>query len=227
MRSPLTDVELAAKHRYKLVDGRIAANVTGVTGLLDHDGKSSKMAGGAARLTREGLNYREEWDAKRDRGTRLHAHCEDWLHGEDVDCEPQDQGCLDALEKFFVDHSPEPLAIERVVLSSKGYGGRFDFIAYFEGCNNLVDVKTGRKYLVEQSLQLSAYRFADGMAVYGENGNLATLEPLPLVDRAGCLFLNEDGTYEWCVMPANELAFAMFCDLLKVHQSLPILKESA
>lgn len=221
----MSDLELAIKHRYRTPNGTIAPSVTTITGMLDDNGKSSRMAGAAAKLERQGLNYRAEWAAKATRGTRVHGNCEAWLRGEDAEVLDSDQPYLDALAKFFIDKDPMPIEIERVVLSDRGFGGRFDFIARFDGLNTLVDVKTGRKYPLEHCLQLAAYSHADGMAVWGPDGNLDRLQPLPPIDRAGDLYLSDDGTFEFVEYPINDLAFAVFTDLLAANHSITKLKE--
>lgn len=220
-----TDFEAALRHKYRL-NGVALINVTGVTGLLDDD-KSSKMAGAAAKITRAGADYKAEWAAKRDRGTRVHASCETWLRGEDAEVLDEDALYVDGLDAFFKEKNPYPIEIERIVLSELGYGGRFDFIAEFEGQITLVDVKTGRNYFIEHTLQLSAYRFADGMAVYGDDGSLVRLDPLPHIDRAGCLYLDGNGSYEFREYPADEDAFALFSHLLAVKRGITEMKESA
>lgn len=226
MKAPnKTDLELAAAHKYRLLNGELAISVTGVLKLLDDDGKSAKMAGAAAKLALEGLNYRQEWKAKADLGSRVHGHCEAWLRGEDAEVLPEEHGYIDALEKFFVDRTPQPVEIERVVLNDMGYGGRFDFIAKIGRQLWLIDLKTGRKYALEHTCQLSAYRFADGMAIYDDAGALAAIEPMPPVQHAGCLYLSGDGTYELVEYPADELAFDVFCDLLAINHSIKLLKK--
>lgn len=227
MKAAKTDLELAEKHKYRNLAGDICINVTGVTGMLDDDGKSSKMAGSAAKLTREGENYRAVWNAKMVRGTRVHTGAERWLRGEDADVLPEDQPYFDALAAFFKDKNPTPIEIERIVLSDEGFGGRFDFIAEFDGLNTLVDIKTGRSYFIEHTLQLSAYRFSDGMAVYNGEGTLERIDPLPRIDRAGCLYLSDEGTYEFREYPADEERYELFLYLLNVKQGIAKLKESA
>ena len=192
-RSPVASaLDLAARHRYILPNGKVSASVTGILSLLDHDSKASKMAGAAARITRDGGNYRSEWKAKADRGTRVHSLAEKWLQGEEVEGLAEDVNYFDGLPQFFADVNATPLEIERVVLCELGYGGRFDFIAEFDGQTTLVDIKTRRPYGLEHCCQLAAYRYADGMAVYDELGNLAAIESLPQIDRAGCLYLNPE-----------------------------------
>lgn len=218
-----TDRDLALRHKYRLPNGELAVSVTAISGLLDIDGKSSAFAGAAVKLTREGLNYREEWKAKGERGTRIHGHCEAFLRGEEIDQLDEDAGFVDALEKFMADHDPEVIHLEEIVLSDKGYGGRFDMIVSprtgpYAGQTLLVDLKTGRKYPVEVSMQLAAYRYADGIARYDEDGALAGVEPLPSVDLCAGLYVAEDGNYDLTPYPADEMAYATFCALLRAHK---------
>jgi len=222
-----TDLELATKHKYKLMSGEVGINVTAVTGLLDDEGKSSRMAGAAAKLTREGQNYRQVWKSKMERGTRIHGHCEAWLRGENVNVIRDDQPFMDGLAKFFYDLKPQPVEIERVVLSHLGYGGRFDSILRFPtGEQWLVDLKSGSPHFVEHSCQLAAYAKADGMARYDREGQLMGLEPLPRIDYAGCLYLTEDGDYTLTEYPV-ERAWPIFTHLLDVYKGLVDLKAAA
>lgn len=223
-----TDLELAEAHKYRGLDGEIGLGVTSIIGILDDDSKASKMAHAAAKITRDGGDHKAIWKAKAQRGTRVHGHCESWLRGEPAEVAPQDQGFMDALASFFKDRDPYPVEIERVVLSDLGYGGRFDFIAEFDDTLTLVDVKTGRPYFIPHLLQLSAYGFADGMAQYREDGSLSlALEPLPAIERYGCLYLTEDGEYDFREYPVTEDTFELFVHLLAVKHGTERLKASA
>lgn len=214
----MSDLEQAVvKHKYRLLSGEVAVNVTAISGLMD-DGKSGAFAGAAIKLERQGLNYREEWKAKGERGSRVHAHCEAFLKGEAIDVQEDEHGFVDAVEAFMTDNQPEVLELEAITLSAQGYGGRFDMIVRMGDENWLLDLKTGRPYAIEHTLQLSAYRHSDGIAVYSADGELESLRPLPAIDRAGCLYVNDDGTYRIIEYPADEVAFAHFCNLLKVYQ---------
>ena len=218
MTSKLTDFEAALKHKYRLPNGTPLVNVTAISGLMDM-GKSNAFAGAAVKLTKQGLNYREEWNAKGDRGTRVHGHCEKWLVGEDVDAEDDELGYLDAMEKFFGDHEPNMICKEEIVVSSRGYGGRFDMIVKpaqgkYEGETCLIDLKTGKQYPTEHTLQLAAYRYADGMAQFDDEGHLSHLLPLPQIERTLALYVADDGSYQLKEYPADPDAFAQFCHLL-------------
>jgi hypothetical protein len=210
-----TDLDLAARHRYRLPNGEIAVNVTAVSGALDL-GRSAAMAAAAARITREGRDFRTEWNAKRDAGTRVHAVCESWLRKEGAEVRSEDAGFVDALEKFWTDYEPQMVECEAIVLSTHGFGGRFDMVADLsDGKRWLIDLKSGKQYPLEHSLQLSAYRYADGIAEY-ETGMLARLRPVPEVDACACLYIRQDGTYALVEYPADRSTFEQFLSLLAV-----------
>ena len=214
MVSAPTDVELAARHKYRLPSGDVAINVTAVSGCLDL-GKAAGMAGAAAKLTKAGLDYRAEWREKADTGTRVHAVCEQWLRGESAEVRDSDQGYVDALEKFWQDYEPSLVECEAIALSHHGYGGRLDMIADLnDGRRLLIDVKTGKQYPTEHCLQMAAYRYADGLAEYGEDGMLHLLRPVPKVDACACLYVRGDGTYSLVEYPSDGNAFAIFLSLL-------------
>lgn len=217
----MNDLELALKKHHYVFEpgGKPGVNVTAIAGLID-DGKSSMMSGAAAKITREGGNHRQEWDAKRDLGTRVHDYCASLLAAEAFDYLPSDLSYVNAMEKFIVDHDPEAIEVEQIVVSHLGYGGRFDMIVDLGplGGIGLFDVKTGKPYAVEHTLQLSAYRHADGIAVYDEAGMLTGVRPLPDITRTGCLYLFEDGSYKLEEYPADEVAFESFKALLQAYQ---------
>lgn len=212
----MSDLEAALAHKYRLNDQPLV-NVTAISGLLD-DGKSGAFAGAAVKLTKEGLNYRDEWKASGERGTRVHGHVDDFLCGRAIDCLPGDMGFVDAIERFMVERQPYAFETEQIVLSSRGYGGRFDLIVEMEGDTWLLDAKSGKPYPVEHTLQLSAYRFATGIAEYDASGSLIGLRDLPGIDRCGCLYLREDGTYKLTEYPADKQAFSIFGHLLDAYQ---------
>ena len=216
------------KHKYRLHDGRVAVNVTAISSLLD-DGKSGAFAGAAVNLWMKGLNHREEWKYKAERGTRIHTHLERRLRGdEDGEILDDEQGYVDALQKFLDEQDPQVLMQEAIALSNHGYGGRFDLICTIDGVVWLLDLKTGKEYVVEHTLQVSAYRYADGIAHYDADGKLMPeFKPIPAIDKAGCLYVNEDGTYKIVEYPADEEAFAQFLHLLEVHQwsRTPTMKQ--
>ena len=217
MAARKTDRELAERHRYRLLDGRLAVSVTSISGLLD-DGKAMGFAYAATKLAKEGLDFRQEWNAKGDRGTRIHGHLESWLRGETIEQADDEKGYVDALEKWIIADDPEVIEQEAIVLSDLGFGGRFDLLCRIRGETALIDLKAGKSYPVEHSLQIAGYAHADGIAVFGEDENLSHLRPLPPIDWGGCLYVHEDGTYDLDRYPIGEETFAVFCNLLAAYQ---------
>lgn len=212
----MSDLDQALRHKYRL-DGQELVNVTSISGLLD-DGKSSAFAGAAVKLTREGKNYRDEWKASGERGTRVHGYCEAFLSGQAIDMVVSDEGFVNALELFIHEADPQPIEMEQIVLSHEGYGGRFDLIATLSDEIWLIDVKTGKPYPIEHALQLAAYRYADGIAQYDADGELTSLRPIPPVTRTACLYVHEDGTYKLMEYDANAEAWNVFLGLLDAYQ---------
>lgn len=226
MKPSKTDLELALAHKYKFNNGHVPGSTT-ITGLVD-DQKSGRMAGAAAKITREGGNYRAEWKAKTDRGTRVHGYMERWIDNEDAHIVPGDAGFLDAGGKFFVDHPHEWMHVERIIVGD-GYGGRMDAIGLDEHRRVVLrDWKTGREY-DEHIMQLASYVFGLGFAMYDTDGMFCGLEPIPHIEVASCVYLNEDGTYTAPEHDRDELAEAYdaFCGLLGVYNWLKGRKAAA
>jgi hypothetical protein len=219
----LTD-RYRAHHDHKYVvehGGKPVVNVTAISGAFD-DGKAGAFAGAAVKLTRQGFNYRQVWDEKAERGSRIHAHMEAFMRDEEIDQRHDEAGHVDALDKWMVENDPTLIGQEEVALSRMGYGGRFDLISHmeageFKGKIGLIDLKTGRRNPFEHTLQLSAYRYADGTAIYGANGDLIDLKPLPHIDFAACLYTRDDGTFHFQEYPADETAWGMFLRLLDIY----------
>lgn len=217
-----TDLELAEqKHRYRF-HGEDLPSVTQITGLID-DNKAARMAAAAVRITKEGGDYRKVWKDKADRGTRVHGNIERWLAGETAEVQGDDEGYLDAAEKFLTDRPHEWLFTERVVIGD-GYGGRIDTIGKDLATNgrSLIDWKTGKPYDAHL-MQLAAYVYANGFAVYDENGSVMDyLQEMPRLTAASCVYLNEGGTYEERRYWATDLhaAYDAFMGLLDVHRWL-------
>ena len=215
---PKTDRELAENHRYKWLDGTPLVNVTAIAECLDPGDKAGRMAGAAAKIAAAGGNYRAEWNAKRDIGTRVHGYAEAFLAGQSAEVTAGDEGYADALEKFLTAEAIEPLEVEAILLSRHGYGGRCDLFATMNGTPSLLDFKTGGCYPTALTLQLAAYRYADGIAVYHPSGTLDTLRERPKVDLTAGVYLHADGTYTIREVAADEVAFAHFVNLLAAHR---------
>ena len=214
--SPVSDEQLAkSRHRYTHpVTKERLIGVTSIVGNWDDGDKLRAGAGAAVKLTRLGIDYRAEWNAKRDLGSRVHENVGDWALGKGTDVLPSDEPYLDAFSKFCQTMHPEWIATERAVVHSIGYGGRFDLVGELKGVPTLLDVKTGKPYAVELTLQLAAYRNAEGMIRYDDKGMAAGLEPMPYIQSVAGLYLDANGHATLVEVEADERAFLAFKCLL-------------
>lgn len=167
-------------------------------------------------------HHRGVWDDKANRGTRVHDLACRWAQGETVDCPADCDPYLDALDRFYRDHRPAWLHLERSVIHDapgESYGGSFDAIADLPGLGGtrLIDLKTGRRFPIETTLQLAGYRYADAMGVYDDDGALIDTEPMPAVDGCSVLYLHDSGGYELLDVPADKAAFEAFLALRRVY----------
>ena len=209
----------SSKHRYTSpITGERLISVTSVVSALDTGDKLGAGAGAAVKITKAGGDYRADWAAKRELGTRVHAYAQRWSEGKSADVLPEDEGHMDAFASFCRDKKPEWLEVERHVISSLGYGGQFDSIAWWDDCFNLSDTKTGKPYKTELTLQLAGYRNAEGMIVYDDKGMAVAVEPMPHIDRCVGLYLSGDGTYDIVECDVDEAAFDAFKNLLSVKR---------
>ena len=223
-----TDEELAQNHRYRLSDGRLAVSVTSIANFPD-EGKSTRMSYAAAKIAKAGGDFRKEWDDKRDMGTQIHSHMENWLNGEGVEATESESAYLDQLERFIHDYEVEPIKQECVVLSNRyGYGGRFDLLANVtikgERKLALIDLKTGSAYKTALTLQLNGYVHADGIAVY-EDGKLSHLEPLPQIDVLAGLYVTQSD-YSLIEVPFGFEELDVFLSLLIAKNGYAQLEKS-
>lgn len=224
---------------YPVVPGgpAIAPSVSGVAGLMS---MGSGLVYGATKVCANAAVFRgdewrdmsdedayhwlrtlhdKEWKAKAKRGTAVHSLAENWAAGEPIECPPELDRYVDALERFYVDHEPQWLHCERsVVYTEPGreYGGTADGWAVVkDGRTGLLDWKTGSRYPVEVILKMAAYRYATALAVV-EDGIFVGTEPLPEVDFAAAVYLHDDGTYEMLELPADRSAHSAFLALRDV-----------
>lgn len=180
--------------------------------------------------------FRRQWDAKAERGTRVHDVAERWTKapGEPVDVRVEDSGYVDALEAFHKECKPKFLASEEIVLNKAlKYGGRFDAVVEMGNETLIIDYKTGSYYESSLAMQQIAYMKADS-AVYTDDGSLGdygmqddgngnfSIIFWPL-DGARGIYLHEDGTYD-VVDPfkniSQELAWEGFTACLKLYNAM-------
>jgi hypothetical protein len=218
--APVSDLQLAeSRHRYKDPrTGQLTVSVTSVVSNLDTGDKLGAGAGAAVKLTKAGVDYRKVWNDKRDLGSRVHGYASLWAEGKTADVLEGDGPYLDAFQAFCQAKNPQWIESERAVVHSSGYGGRFDLIGEIDGLAYLLDLKCGKPYPLELSLQVSAYRYADGMIRYSKDGTAVMLEPMPHIERCAGLYLDETGTAKLVEVDADNASFEAFLHLLAVRQ---------
>lgn len=236
MTAPLMRV----RGKYPVTPGGpcIAPSVTAISGMV---GAGAALVWGATKVCAHAAVYRRaeweamsdedayhwlrklhdgEWKAKSARGTAIHDMAHQWALGRDIDCPPDCNGYLDALERFYVDHQPEWLHCERTVIYDKPgreTAGTFDAAGVLkDGRCWLLDWKSGKRYPAAVILQMSGYRYATEMAVVDEIGQFIDTEPMFEVDACGVVYLHSDGTYELLELPVSRATHAVFLALRDV-----------
>ena len=167
-----------------------------------------------------------QWNAKAELGSHVHHLAESWAKGETVDQDEPSKGYLDAIELFYYDTKPRWLLTECTVAYTKPgltYRGKFDGIVELlcplcdgKRCSWLVDWKTGRYYPHEQTLQLSAYRYAQLTAWTGKTQT--AIGPVPKVKHAGVILLGADGGYALRPLPVDRTAHRAFLQLRRAYE---------
>jgi hypothetical protein len=229
----MNDLELTENHEYVVeVGGKPKISCTRIAHLVD-DGKTDVLMRWACRLFGEGKDWETERAALGDRGTRFHNHMLGWSNGEAAEVRVDEAGLLDAAEKWKIDYGVQTIEAEQIVVSSRGYGGRFDEVSAIAAFNDDIcgiDYKTGRLNDRENELQHAGYWNADGIAVYDENGMFSGVRDLPAVKRWFCFQPHDDGTYLFQEYPKRrrgqknipievlqDAAWDKFCKLLDVY----------
>lgn len=225
----MTDLDLAEDHEYVTEPGgKPKISVSRIANLID-DGKADGLMRWVRWLADNGQDYEVVRNYKADRGTRVHNHMPLWARGESVEALPDEMGFLDGIAKWRVDSGAVSIEQEQVIVSSRGYGGRFDDISEIDGELWGIDYKTGKVKERACELQHAGYWNADGIAIYDDEGNLTGTRPLPPVTRWACVNPHEDGTYDFIELPKRrrgqkdtpikelqDAAWHKFCLLLEV-----------
>lgn len=136
-------------------------------------------------------------DSAADRGTSVHTIAEKLARGDKISNIERMVfgGYVDALEHWWVEHKPQPVAIEATCWNlTRGYAGTADLIAKLKGVRGLVvlDWKTSKGIYSEVGAQLAAY--AD--APFYTEGTSTTAVAMPAIRRGFVVRLVADGTWE-------------------------------
>lgn len=220
-----------ASHQLRL-NGKPIPTSTGISGMLDKPGLPWGAAGETALFAihhqdewigldpeaayeRLRKHHRGVWNDKANRGTRVHDLAMEWANGREVECPEDCTPYLDALERFYGDVDPIWVAVERNILSltpGLEYGGKFDYIRSTSDGLALGDLKTGRRYPIETTMQVASYANAQHLATYDKN-KLVALDPMPKIDACEVLYLHDDGTFELLPLPVTPAVFENFLAL--------------
>jgi len=139
-------------------------------------------------------------------------------------------GYVDGLERFWTDFAPITLSTEEVVRHTDNahpYIGTRDWIAEVRGELWLLDIKTTGEqdplkgmYPDSWRLQLAAYRFADQIVDYDEDGKEAGVRDNYPVGRTGILHLRGVGHCHLLSLRAERDEWATFLRLHDIHRWL-------
>lgn len=145
--------------------------VPGVTTVLKHvslmDG--DVLCGWAAKLARQGKDWKAERQAAGDHGTMLHELCETKLPGELVDADRPEAATDEAWRKLQLSYAairawwlaakPTILIAEEPLVSERfQFGGTLDALVDLGGEPWLLDYKTGSQVGAKEASQMAAYR---------------------------------------------------------------------
>jgi hypothetical protein len=144
-----------------------------------------------------GTAHTRKRDSAANRGTDVHTVAEKMLRGQPISKIERDiyGGYIDALEAWFLEHKPRPLAIEATCWNlPAGYAGTADVIGRIRGNRGLAvfDWKTSKDIYSEAAAQLAAYA---ACPIYTEG---ASTEPqgMPAITRGYVVRLCDDGRWE-------------------------------
>jgi hypothetical protein len=149
----------------------------------------------------------EDRDSAARRGTEVHELAHRYMQGQDVRVPDELAGHVDAYIRFEEEWKPQELLLETPVANTQlRYCGTVDLVADMADQRWLLDLKTTRSGVFrEAALQLAAYRYCDvHLAPDG------TTQPMPTVDRAACVWLKADRTYELIPVETSPAEFAVF-----------------
>ena len=143
---------------------------------------------------------------------------------------------VDALEQFWCDHSPVTVGSEEVVRhdagprSSQSFIGQRDWTCRIKDVDgvSLLDLKTIDKattpkepfkgvYLEKYRLQLAAYRGAQEIVSFDDDGNETGTKAAYPINQAMVLALRSDGSYQLLEVRAGGDEFAHFLRLTDMH----------
>lgn len=202
-------------------------------------------------------HFRKVWDLKAETGNIVHEVALAWAKEQEADLDylltydekgeertwtgeernevlRRVNGCVDALELFYLEKKPKWRYVEQSVAhpycgyspekpwkidAKTSYGGCFDADGELSGEGEiLLDWKTGRRYPIETILQVAGgYGNAPLLAYYDDEGWLVKVEPYEAPKKRATVWLHDDGTYELLVLPSGRSVYTRFIQLRRQH----------
>lgn len=157
---------------YRNADGKKIVGTTTVCGLVNFSGSSDFLLDWAAKLQREGVNWKEYRNSLGEHGTVLHELCEHFLPGEPVRPLTTEKGkpigdeqwtkllaSYKAIAAWWSKEKPEVVMAEKPLVSERyQYGGTLDGLMRWRGALWLYDFKSGSQVGAKEVVQMAAYR---------------------------------------------------------------------
>lgn len=208
--------------------------------------------------------FRRLWDIKADTGSIVHEIALAWARGEDADLEQlmavdekgrerdwsaeeraevlrRVNGCVDALELFYLVERPQWRYVEQPIVNpgyrwkldqpykldpKTAYGGCFDGDGELRESGDVqLDFKTGERYPTQVTLQMAGYGHAPLLAHYDDEGHLVEVTPYEAPAKKASVWLHDDGTYELLEVPADRSAYVRFIELRRQHAWLAEMRQ--
>lgn len=145
------------QQRRYLVDGQRLPSVTSLLRILD----KPALLDWAARLAKEGVEWRDVRDEAGERGHNAHRLVLDVLTGRQrrLSSLPEEHRAYgQAVMAWVASRNPRPLYTEKLVASVQhGYSGRLDLICDLDGGRPIVDYKTQTKWSERDGKRLPPY----------------------------------------------------------------------
>lgn len=158
-----------------------------------------------------------------ERGTHIHDLARRYFQGEEIVTTEADDPFAEAIERFGREWEPFVEYVEAVIVHrTLRYMGTLDLLATIHGERWLLDWKTTASGIwPDNALQLTAYRYAEFIVGDGNQ-----LEPMPRVDRTGCVWLRDDGSYDLVPTESGPYEFATFMRLIPIAQFVQQPREA-
>ena len=198
------------KQPYKLKDGSEPPSVTEICDIETNREKQDRLMDWAAKLAKEGKNWRKELKYAGDIGTLVHKLCMDFLSGEEL-YEVEGDIVANCVNKFLdwwaeeIKDRDTGLVITETPLVSEKYrfGGTPDIFLVLK--NKLIDIKTSGGIYESHWIQLAAYGI-----LLEENGYK--------VDEYQILWLPKDNRFDDPIRTDLRREKRIFKYLLSIYQ---------